>query len=147
MLLAGGIADAADTSAALQAGAAGVVTGTRFLLTDESPAHPAYQLRVLQSDKTIRTGRWCSADGAAKALPAAVNARSAALARFAREDGDSNAILRWQRPWLPFFSPAAPDKDVPDHWVERSALYAGESGRRVVSVVSAAEAVALLTPR
>ncbi|MGB8403544.1 MAG: nitronate monooxygenase [Mycobacterium sp.] len=166
VLLAGGIADASDTNAALEAGAAGVVAGTRFLLTDESPAHPVYQKRVIQSDKTIRTDlfglgwpaphrvipnsatrRWCRASGAAKALPAAINAQSAALARFAREDGDSNAILRWQRPSLPFFSPAAPDKDVPDHWVERSALYAGDSGRRVTSVVSAAEAVALLTPR
>ena len=166
VLLAGGIADAADTSAALEAGAAGVVAGTRFLLTDESPAHPAYQQRILQSDKTIRTDlfglgwpaphrvipnsatrRWCRADGDAKALPAAINAPSAALARFAREDGDSNAILRRQRPWLPFFSPAAPDKDVPDHWVERSALYAGDSGRRMAAVVSAAEAVAQLTPR
>jgi NAD(P)H-dependent flavin oxidoreductase YrpB (nitropropane dioxygenase family) len=166
VLLAGGIADAADTRAALDAGAAGVVSGTRFLLTCESPAHPAYQQRILQSDKTIRTDlfglgwpaphrvvsnsathRWCRPDGSARTLPAALNARSASLVRFAREDGDSNAILRRQRPSLPFFSPAAPDKDVPDDWVERSALYAGESGRRTAAVVSAAEAVALLTPR
>ncbi|OBA86877.1 MULTISPECIES: NAD(P)H-dependent flavin oxidoreductase [Mycobacteriaceae] len=166
VLLAGGIADAADTRAALDSGAAGVVAGTRFLLTHESPAHPAYQQRIMQSDKTIRTtlfglgwpaphrvianaatGRWCHADGSTKALPAALNARSAALARFAREDGDPNTILRLQRSALPFFSPAAPDKHCPDQWIERSALYAGDSGQRMNSVVSAADAVALLTPR
>ena len=40
VLLAGGIATADDTRAALAAGAAGVVAGTRFLLTEEARAHP-----------------------------------------------------------------------------------------------------------
>jgi hypothetical protein len=40
VLLAGGIAAADDTRAALAAGADGVVAGTRFLLTDEARAHP-----------------------------------------------------------------------------------------------------------
>jgi nitronate monooxygenase len=165
VLLAGGIADAADTHAALQAGAAAVVAGSRFLLTNESPAHPAYQQRMVQSSSTVRTSlfglgwpaphrvlpnsatrRWCHPDGSPKALPAAINARSAVLTRFARADGDATAIVRLQRPALPFFSPAAPAKGMPDHWIERSALYAGDSVRRMSSVVSAADAVALLTP-
>lgn len=166
VLLAGGIADAADTRAALTAGAAGVVAGTRFLLTHESPAHPAYQARIMQADRTIRTelfglgwpaphrvvpngatGRWCHPDGSAKALPAMLNAGSTVLARFAPEDADPNAVVRLQRPALPFFTPAAPARGMPEQWVERSALYAGESGRRIDSVVSAAEAVALLAPQ
>jgi NAD(P)H-dependent flavin oxidoreductase YrpB (nitropropane dioxygenase family) len=166
VLLAGGIADAADTRAALDAGAAAVVAGTRFVLTHESPAHPAYQQRMLQSDSTIRTTlfglgwpaahraipnlatrRWCRPDGSSKTVPAAINARSAALARFAGDGGDATAILRLQRPALPFFSPAAPTKGMPDHWIERLALYAGDSVRRMSSVVSAADAVRLLTPR
>ena len=165
VFLAGGIADAADTRAALAAGAAGVVAGTRFLLTHECPAHPAYQARILQADTTIRTGlfglgwptphrvvpngatrRWCHRDGSAKALPAMLNAGSAILARFAPEDADPNAIVRLQRPGLPFFTPAAPARGMPEQWIERSALYAGESALRIDSVVSAAEAVALLTP-
>ncbi|MFY1599631.1 nitronate monooxygenase [Micromonospora sp. WMMD737] len=44
VLLAGGIAHSADTRPAMDAGAAGVVAGTRFLLTHESGAHP--MLRV-----------------------------------------------------------------------------------------------------
>ena len=120
---------------------------------------------MLQSDRTIRTKlfglgwpaphriipnaatrRWCHPDGSTKALPAVLNAGSAVLARFARDDADADAILRLQRPMLPFFSPAAPTKGMPDHWIERSALYAGDSARRIHSVVNAAEAVAALTP-
>jgi nitronate monooxygenase len=75
-----------------------------------------------------------------------LNAGSAILARFAPEDADPNAIVRLQRPGLPFFTPAAPARGMPEQWIERSALYAGESALRIDSVVSAAEAVALLTP-
>jgi NAD(P)H-dependent flavin oxidoreductase YrpB (nitropropane dioxygenase family) len=55
VLLAGGIAAADDTRAALSAGAAGVVAGTRFLLTDEARAHPEYKHRILAADNTFRT--------------------------------------------------------------------------------------------
>ena len=55
VLLEGGIAGADDTRAALAAGAAGVVAGTRFLLTDEARAHPEYQRRILSAYKTFRT--------------------------------------------------------------------------------------------
>nr|MDT0526135.1 nitronate monooxygenase [Streptomyces sp. DSM 41633] len=52
---AGGIATAADTRAVLDAGAAGAVAGTRFLLTHESGAHPAYRQRIIDADSTIET--------------------------------------------------------------------------------------------
>lgn len=54
-LLAGGIADAADSRRALDAGAAAIVAGTRFLLTEESGAHPAYKRRVLVAERTLET--------------------------------------------------------------------------------------------
>ena len=41
--LAGGVAERADVEAALAAGAEAVVVGTRFLLSDESDAHPEYK--------------------------------------------------------------------------------------------------------
>jgi nitronate monooxygenase len=40
--LAGGVAERADVEEALAAGAEAVVVGTRFLLSDESDAHPQY---------------------------------------------------------------------------------------------------------
>ena len=95
--LAGGIATGSDTSAALAAGASGVIAGTRFLLTHESRAHPEYRRRILAADRTIRTmlfglgwpaphrvipnaatERWCRADGTAKVIPRSINAGSAA---------------------------------------------------------------------
>jgi nitronate monooxygenase len=55
VFLAGGIATRADTRAALDSGADGVIAGTRFLLTHEADAHPAYQQRILNADNTIET--------------------------------------------------------------------------------------------
>src|SRR5215472_5781567 len=55
VLLAGGIATGADTRAALDAGASGVVSGTRFLLTHEANANREYQRRIMHADRTIET--------------------------------------------------------------------------------------------
>src|SRR5207247_1211962 len=46
VLSAGGVADAPDVSGRLDAGAEGVVSGTRFLMTEESGGHPAYKVRL-----------------------------------------------------------------------------------------------------
>jgi NAD(P)H-dependent flavin oxidoreductase YrpB (nitropropane dioxygenase family) len=55
LLLAGGIAERDDVRAALDAGAQAAVAGTRFLLSEESRAHPAYKQRLLGSEETIFT--------------------------------------------------------------------------------------------
>src|SRR5215218_98064 len=54
-LLAGGIAARADVARALEAGADGAVAGTRFLLSDESRAHPEYKQRLLEATETTLT--------------------------------------------------------------------------------------------
>lgn len=158
VFLAGGIASGEDTRRALSAGASGVVAGTRFLLTHESNAHREYQRRVLLSDRTFPTMlfgvgwpslhrvvanaatlRWCHRDGTEKLAPRLVNAGSKLAARLG--DVGPEALLRLQHPRLPVFSPAAPTKQMPSDWVDRAALYAGESALRMKSVVSAREAV------
>jgi len=53
--LAGGIAERADVETALAAGATAVVAGTRFLLSEESSAHPDYKRRLLAAEETILT--------------------------------------------------------------------------------------------
>lgn len=160
VLLAGGIADATDTAAALSAGAAAVVAGTRFLLTHESGAHPEYQRRVLEARETVETtvfglgwparhrvvpnsvtARWCREDGTARRIPALINARSAPLARLSPQKVDDTA-LRLQHPRVPLFTPIAPLEGAPAAWVDRAALYAGESALRMSGVVSAKRAVA-----
>jgi nitronate monooxygenase len=163
VLLAGGIANAQDTRAALAAGADGVVAGTRFLLTHEARAHPQYQRRILAADKTFRTTlfglgwpaphrvvanaatrRWCQDDGRARLAPRMINAGSAILAKL--PDQAQAPLVRLQGPRLPVFSPVAPTVGMPDSTVDRAALYAGETVLRLTSVISAQQAVADLAP-
>ena len=49
VLAAGGIADGRGLAAALALGAEGVLLGTRFLATDESPLHPNHKQAIVQS--------------------------------------------------------------------------------------------------
>jgi nitronate monooxygenase len=53
--LAGGIAGRDDARVALEAGASAAVAGTRFLLSEESRAHPGYKERLLGAEETILT--------------------------------------------------------------------------------------------
>jgi NAD(P)H-dependent flavin oxidoreductase YrpB (nitropropane dioxygenase family) len=55
VLLAGGIAERDDVAAALAAGADAAVAGTRFLLAEESRAHPLYKARLVEARKTVLT--------------------------------------------------------------------------------------------
>jgi NAD(P)H-dependent flavin oxidoreductase YrpB (nitropropane dioxygenase family) len=55
VLLAGGIGTRGDVAAALEAGAAAAVVGTRFLASWESGAHPAYKERLLDARATVLT--------------------------------------------------------------------------------------------
>jgi nitronate monooxygenase len=163
VFLAGGIADGADTRAALAAGASGVIAGTRFLMTHEANANRAYQQRIVQADKTIETNlfglswplrhrvlpneatrRWCRGDGMAKPLPAALNAISRPLSVLGYFD--AGALMRLQSPRLPMFTPLAPVAETPDSWLDRSALYAGDTALRIGEVTSAAQAVEDLSP-
>ena len=161
VLLAGGIATAADTQAALAAGASGVIAGTRFLLTHESRAHPTYQRRVLSADRTFRTmlfglgwpaphrvipnaatERWCNGDGTAKPVARAITRGSAFLAKLP----PTTSALKLQSPRLPWFSPIAPTIGMPASVVDRAACYAGQSALRMTSVTSARQALMDLSP-
>jgi NAD(P)H-dependent flavin oxidoreductase YrpB (nitropropane dioxygenase family) len=163
VFLAGGIATDADTRAALDAGASGVIAGTRFLMTHEANAHPEYQRRIIEADKTIETTlfgmswplrhrvvpnaatqRWCRGEGRAKALPAAFNACSRPLSALGYLD--AGTLVRLQSPTLPLFTPLAQLAGMPDSWVDRAALYAGETALRITEITSAEQAVKDLTP-
>jgi len=50
VLAAGGIADGRGLAAALALGAQGVLLGTRFLATTESPLHPNFKQAIVESD-------------------------------------------------------------------------------------------------
>ena len=50
VMAAGGIADGRGLAAALSLGADGVLLGTRFLASEESPLHPNFKQAILESD-------------------------------------------------------------------------------------------------
>ncbi|OHV03610.1 NAD(P)H-dependent flavin oxidoreductase [Mycobacterium talmoniae] len=164
VLAAGGVADGADVRRLLTAGAAGAVAGTRFLLTTESRAHPDYQRRVLDAQRTIRTllfglgwplphrvvpnaatDRWCGHSDLGPGLARGLSRVSGPLGRLLplSARGDTVAL---QRVSLPLYTPALPLAGMPASVVDRSALYAGETMHRIHDVVAAAEAVARLAP-
>jgi len=164
VLAAGGMVDADDIRAALDAGAAAVVAGTRFLLTDECQAHPAYKQRVLGAQETVLTTlfslgwrdphrvvpnaavrRWCRADGSARAVPRAIVAATLPLARRVPMSAAGRLVAR-QRVGVPMFSPAAILRGDDERLVEVTPLYAGASAARIDAIVPAREAVSLLTP-
>jgi NAD(P)H-dependent flavin oxidoreductase YrpB (nitropropane dioxygenase family) len=164
LLLAGGIAERADVATALEAGASGVVCGTRFLLSEESRAHPGYRERLLDAEATIltelfgigwpaphrvianaATERWLRGDRRGPPLNRVLNRLSAPAARFTPAALQAR-LLRAQRPSSRLLSPAGPTDDGPATLLDAGALYAGETVARIRDVRPAAQLVADLTP-
>jgi NAD(P)H-dependent flavin oxidoreductase YrpB (nitropropane dioxygenase family) len=158
VLLAGGVAAREDLERALEAGAAAGVAGTRFLLSDESRAHPEYKRRLLAANGTrltelfgagwprashrvvenAATERWLRGDARGPAAVRVVNGLSASvLSRL--PVGAVNRLAASQRPGFPFFGPAAPLAGAPAAQVDASPLYAGESVARIEDVRPAGE--------
>jgi nitronate monooxygenase len=157
LFAAGGIYTSADVRRAVALGATGVSTGTRFLLTHESDAHPAYKQRLLEADRTIltklfglgwpdlhrvvpneATKRWCDPDGAISSWQLAVYAAAATTRSITpmRE-----AMAAWQRPAVPLFTPTPLVRQMPASLLEATALYAGEHVAQIKELMSAGEVV------
>jgi NAD(P)H-dependent flavin oxidoreductase YrpB (nitropropane dioxygenase family) len=158
VLLAGGVCDSTRTLAALEAGAAAVVSGSRFLLTDECPAHPAYKARVTNAQSTVitelfglgwplkhhvvpnaATEKW----GDPAALRAFNRLTAPLLQRLPASAATRLAPL--QHKAIPLYSPAAFLEGMDARLIELMPLYAGDCVREIESVVPAQEAVRLLT--
>jgi NAD(P)H-dependent flavin oxidoreductase YrpB (nitropropane dioxygenase family) len=163
-LLAGGIAERADVATALEVGASGAVAGTRFLLSDESRAHPGYKQRLLSATETTltelfgagwpaphrvvanaATRRWLTGDPRGPRLNRALNRLSAPGARFTPASMQLR-LARAQRPDSRLLTPAGATDDGPESLVDAGPLYAGETVARIEDVRPAAEIVAALTP-
>ncbi|HWM54744.1 MAG TPA: nitronate monooxygenase [Solirubrobacterales bacterium] len=125
LFLAGGIAERRDVEEALDAGASAAVAGTRFLLSEESRAHPEYKHRLLGAGETLLTELF----GAGWPAPHRVVPNAATE----RDDQDP----------LP---PLAPLDDGPAALVDDGPLYAGQTVARIGEVRPAAEIVNDLTP-
>jgi nitronate monooxygenase len=164
LLLAGGIADREDVRRALDSGAVAAVAGTRFLLAEESRAHPEYRRRLLGAESTIltelfgagwpaphrvianaATEHWLGRDPRGPRLNRLLNCMLAPGARYAPA-GVQGRMARAQRPDSRLLSPLGPTDDGPANLIEAGPLYAGETVARIVEVRPAAELVASLAP-
>jgi nitronate monooxygenase len=164
LLLAGGIAERADVQRALEAGASAAVAGTRFLLSEESRAHPEYRRRLLDADETVltelfgagwpaphrvvanaATEHWLAGDPRGPALNRALNRLTAPGARYLPASIQQR-IAKAQRPASRLLSPAGPTDDGPANLLDAGPLYAGQTVSRIDEVRPAAEIVASLTP-
>ena len=125
LLLAGGIAERADVRRALEAGASAAVAGTRFLLSDESRAHPEYKQRLLDAEQTLLTELF----GLGWPAPHRVVPNAAT-------ERDSSEPL----------PPLAATDDGPIELVDTGPLYAGQTVAHIDDISSAAQIVADLTP-
>ncbi len=159
VLSAGGIADASDVRARIAAGAEAVVCGTRFLLTDESGAHPAYKARLLEARDTVLTELF----GTGWPAPHRVVPNEATdrwLRRGSRGPGWLRVFHRATSPALsrlpvpvqfrlaatqkasrPMFGPAAATIDGPPNLIDAGPLYAGECVDRISDIRPAGEIV------
>jgi nitronate monooxygenase len=165
LLLAGGIAERADVARALEAGAEAAVAGTRFLLSEESRAHPGYRERLLAADSTVltelfgtgwpaphrvvpnaATERWLGGDPRGPRLNRALNRLSGGPAARYMPAALQERIVRAQRPDSRLLSPLGPIDDGPPALVDAGPLYAGETVARIEEVRPAAELAAALAP-
>jgi len=164
LLLAGGIAERGDVRGALDAGAIAAVAGTRFLLADESRAHPEYLRRLLAAEETFltelfgtgwpaphrvianaATDHWLSGDPRGPALNRALNYLSAPGARYMPASIQAR-LARSQQPSGRLLSPQGPTDDGPLNLLDAGPLYAGETVARIADVRPAAAIVHDLAP-
>ncbi len=152
VLSAGGVADAADAAARIAAGADAVVCGTRFLLSEESAAHPLYKARLIEAHETIRTqlfglgwpaphrvvpnaatARWLrGADSGPRWLLAVQRASAPLLSRAPMQL--QMRLAATQAAARPLFGPAAATAGGPANLVEAGPLYAGECVARIADI-------------
>ena len=165
ILSAGGVSDSAGVKERLDAGAAAVVCGTRFLMTHESGAHPAYKARLLEARETVvtelfgagwpaphrvvpnaATARWLGTDSRGPAWLRAFHRMTAPA--FSRIPVQAQfRLAATQRANRPIFGPAAATVDGPSNLVEAGPLYAGECIDRIDDLRAAGELVHELAPR
>jgi nitronate monooxygenase len=164
LLLAGGIAEKSDVREALDAGARAAVAGTRFLLSEESRAHPGYTQRLLAAEETAltelfgvgwpaphrvvanaATAHWLGDDPRGPRLNRALNRLSGTGARFMPTSLQIR-LARTQRPTSRLLTPIGPTDDGFPTLVDAGPLYAGQTVARIHDIRPAAELVAALTP-
>lgn len=160
---AGGVTDAAGAKARIDAGAEGVVCGTRFLMSEESGAHAAYKERLIPARETVLTELF----GFGWPAPHRVVPNSATDRWLKGDPRGPGWLRRMQRMSAPLlsqapvplqlrlaatqragrvFGPAAATAAGPESLVDAGPLYAGECIERIGDIRPAAQLVEELSP-
>lgn len=158
----GGIKDAASVREALDAGASGVMAGSRFLLTEECMVHRAYKARVLGATETIdtllfgfgwperhrvvvnaATERWCSGDVRGPVAARAFNRVTAPIGRHLPLSLLDH-LPKAQTRRAPMYTIGPVLQGMPERLVDTTPLYAGECVSSIHTVIPARDAVAEL---
>lgn len=164
VLAAGGIFDAASASRCIAQGAAGVVAGTRFLLTPESNAHAHYKTALLSASSTVTTTlyglswlaphrvaesattkRWCTADGTIPWWVSLLDTASAP-SRYLLSLQTAERLSRLQTTSLPLYTPLPLVREMNERLLDVTPLYAGQCVKHIETLLPAAQVVAQLTP-
>jgi NAD(P)H-dependent flavin oxidoreductase YrpB (nitropropane dioxygenase family) len=164
VLSAGGVADRRSVRARIAAGSEAVVCGTRFLMTDQSGAHPGYRERLRGSRETLltelfgvgwpaphrvvpnaATARWLSKSPLGPSPVRALNRVTSPLASRLPASAQRR-LAASQTAHRPFFGPIAPTADGPAGLVDAGPLYAGECVASITDVRDAGVVVRELTP-
>lgn len=165
VIVAGGIASAADVQAALEAGAAAAVAGTAFLATDESRAHQGYKQLLVESDETVltelfglgwpnaphrvlrnaATRRWLTSDPRGPAGVRMLHAVLSPALRLMPTALQTRMTGRSATGRLGL-TPAPPTAGMPSATLDTHALYAGETVARITEIRPAATVLDDLTP-
>jgi NAD(P)H-dependent flavin oxidoreductase YrpB (nitropropane dioxygenase family) len=139
VVAAGGVGTAERLRELLDAGAAAVRIGTRFVAAEEAHAHPDYVALLLtaSAEGTVLTGAFGTGwpDAPHRVLRSAVEAA---------EEFDGPVVGALGDGDIPRFAPVPPTREVRGE-VAAMALYAGESVGAVTRVQPASEIVAELT--
>lgn len=158
---AGGIFNQHTARTALSYGANGVLVGTRFLMSEESMAHPEYKSRLCSSDVTIlttlfglgwdaphrvltnrATDRWINANGDSPLWTRVINRFASIIAKYVPTSPKRRAqIYQAQSISRPIYTPTAPVEGLKNPHIECSALYAGECVKQINSIERAADIV------
>lgn len=135
VLAAGGIADGAGLAAMLAFGADGVLVGTRFLATEESPIHANFKNSIVESDGTDTIVTDLADIILGVEWPGALErvARNRIVEHWI---GRSNELRRRRNDVLPAMRRARKDGDV-----EGAILYYGQSAGLIAGIVPVAQVV------
>lgn len=160
---AGGIHDETSAARCRSFGADAVCSGTRFLASPESAAHPAYKQRLISDSSTIvtrlfgvgwrdphrvmpnaATGKWLRGDGSEPAWLPALHSLTRILSKLAGGDGGA-ALTARQALSRPLYTPSCLTVEMNEALLEVVALYAGECVGEVRELQGAAKTVARLS--